>query len=36
MAATVLLARDGNVLSNLDGGMPPVAQKLREAAGRIR
>jgi len=24
------------VLSNLDGGMPPVAQKLREVAGRIR
>ena len=24
------------VLSNVDGGMPPVAQKLRETAGRIR
>ena len=24
------------VLSNVDGGMPPVAQKLREVAGRIR
>lgn len=24
------------VLSNLDDGMPPVAQKLREVAGRIR
>ena len=24
------------VLSNLDGGMQPVAQKLREVAGRIR
>ena len=24
------------VLSNVDGGMQPVAQKLREVAGRIR
>ena len=24
------------VLSNVDGGMPPVAQKLREVAGRLR
>jgi hypothetical protein len=24
------------VLSNVDGGMPPVSQKLREVAGRIR
>ena len=24
------------VLANVDGGMPPVAQKLRETAGRIR
>jgi CubicO group peptidase (beta-lactamase class C family) len=24
------------VLSNVDGGMPPVAQKLRETAGRVR
>jgi CubicO group peptidase (beta-lactamase class C family) len=24
------------VLSNVDGGMSPVAQKLREVAGRIR